>query len=345
MQEFENLVRNFDQYSLSYKWGEPLAKYTTMGIGGPAGLFVNADERNVLELVVHLATSCGIPYCVIGNGSNLIVSDDGYEGLVILNRCKSWKIVETASPLERSNPPASRFNPVDDVNQGLENLNYNDDDTPLKIVRIDSGFKVNSLIKEMFSQGLTGLQWFAGIPSSVGGAVYMNVHGGHKYFGDLVVRAQLTDGRTTKIVDNEYFHFDYDRSVLHQTKEIVLWVEVLLKTGDVEQARSLAKNWAKTKSNQPRRSAGCIFKNLSEETRRNLNLPTSSIGYVIDKMLSLKGMRKGGAVISERHAAFIENTGNAHSAEVYDLINIIKEKARQQLGIEIETEIEFLGKF
>ncbi|HPN74609.1 MAG TPA: hypothetical protein PK386_04895, partial [Candidatus Marinimicrobia bacterium] len=115
--------------------------------------------------------------------------------------------------------------------------------------------------------------------------------------------------------------------------------------GNVEQARIVAQEWKSRKSFQPRRSAGCIFKNLSPEAQKQFNLPTSSVGYLIDKVLNLKGLRIGGAVISPKHAAFIENDGTASAKDVYELIKIIKTKAKETLGLELETEVELLGKF
>ena len=211
-------------------------------------------------------------------------------------------------------------------------------------IRVDSGVRIDFLRKAMYQDGITGLEWFTGIPSTVGGAIYMNMHGGEYFFGDLVESASVTDGQNKKWVDQDYFKFAYDWSILHKTREIVLEADLRLKKGDVEKAQLLAKKWAKAKAFQPRRSVGCIFKNLSSAEQLSLNLPTPSVGYVIDQVLKLKGTRIGDAVISPRHAAFIENIGQAKAKDVLDLIHLIKRKAKAELDINLKEEIEFIGK-
>ena len=126
---------------------------------------------------------------------------------------------------------------------------------------------------------------------------------------------------------------------------MVLWVDLCLKKGDIQKAKELAKNLAKFKSQQPQRSAGCIFRNLTEEEQKKHNLPTPATGYLIDIVLNLKGIQKGGAIISEKHAAFIENLGNAKSTDVVDLINLIQYEAKNKLGIDLITEVELIGEF
>jgi UDP-N-acetylmuramate dehydrogenase len=146
-------------------------------------------------------------------------------------------------------------------------------------------------------------------------------------------------------MNNDYFQFDYDWSILHQTGEIVLWTDLHLKKGDVQKAGALARDWARQKANQPRRSACCIFRNLTAAQQKQYNLPTPSAGYLVDKILNLKGKKCGDAVISPKHAAFIENLGKASAADVMELIKLIQQKTRDQLELELITEIQTIGKF
>ena len=173
----------------------------------------------------------------------------------------------------------------------------------------------------------------------------MNMHGGEYFFGNFVYNALLFDGENTKTVNHEYFKFGYDWSILHETGEIILEADLLLFYGDVEKAKALSVDWARRKSLQPQKSAGCVFQNLTHEQQEKLNLPTSSIGYLIDKVLELKGTQKGGAIISNNHAAFIENLGHAKAQDVYYLYQVIKEKAKQKLELDLKSEIEFIGEF
>ena len=171
------------------------------------------------------------------------------------------------------------------------------------------------------------------------------MHGANHFFGDLVQSAEISNGSNIRKVDREYFQFDYDWSILHQTREVVLKANLILNKGDVEHAREVAKSWAIYKANQPRRSAGCIFQNLTEDQKKQANLPSVSIGYLVDKVLNLKGNRKGDAIISENHAAFIENLGQAKANDVYELINLIKVKTKQKFNIDLKMEVQLIGAF
>jgi UDP-N-acetylmuramate dehydrogenase len=171
------------------------------------------------------------------------------------------------------------------------------------------------------------------------------MHGGNHFFGDFVHSAYLYDGQDVKKVQNDYFQFGYDWSILHSTAEIVLEANLILHYGDTEKAKALSVDWARRKSLQPQKSAGCIFQNLTKEQQQQLDLPTSSIGYLIDKVLGLKGLQKGDAIISPEHAAFIVNRGKARAADVYYLYKTILQKANEQLGIKLKPEVEFIGLF
>lgn len=339
------LERELCQASFHVKHNECLAPYTTMKIGGSANLFVIAQNILQLETAIKLASKYSIHFLVIGNGSNIIVSDSGYEGLVILNNANRMKILSCPLSSIKRKCTDSRFAPFDNSYYSNSVFQYSDEDTDDVAVRADSGMKISILMKELFKVGITGLQWFSGIPSTVGGAIYMNMHGGHHYFGDLVEKALLYDGKNTREVDNDYFQFDYDWSILHQTGEIILQADLHLKKGNVQKAKELARKWAAKKSHHPQRSAGCIFRNLTIGEQTNLNLPTPSVGYLIDQVLNLKGTRIGDAVISPKHAAFIENLGEARTQDVVELIDLIIERAKSQLKLDLKMEVKLIGKF
>ncbi|HRU93545.1 MAG TPA: FAD-binding protein, partial [Candidatus Marinimicrobia bacterium] len=210
IQKSEEFVSDLRRNHITVQKEVPLAKFTTFGIGGNAHFLVIVENTEKLEAVIKFATAYQVPFRIIGCGSNLLISDDGYDGLIIINRSKSWQITDD----DPANLKFSRIIPRYDPLTASQEKEIQAENLPQKIVRVDSGFYNNTLIQAMFEQGLTGLEWFSGIPSSVGGAVYMNMHGAHTYFGDLVYRAKLMDGTSTKIVDNAYFQFDYDFSVL-----------------------------------------------------------------------------------------------------------------------------------
>ncbi|MDZ7343709.1 MAG: FAD-binding protein [candidate division KSB1 bacterium] len=346
------------------KIDEPLALHTTIGVGGPAARLVTATTAEQLQQGLQLAYLFNLPVFVLGWGSNLIVSDHGFPGLVIKNRAQHWQVIEELPPVknaaEIASSTSSRLACVGEDYYQIDDLMYSEASAPSVIVQVESGAKIDPLMKALFRHGLTGLQWFAGIPATVGGAVYMNMHGGYHFFGDMVERALLFESQPgmrskseatvsphggCKQVTQAYFQFEYDRSILQQTKETVLWAQLRLFRGDVQRARATAREWARRKALQPQRSAGCIFRNLTLAQQKQLNLPTPSLGYLVEHVLKLKGTRRGEAVISPRHAAFIENLGQARAQEVKELIDLIKTRARAELALELEEEIEYLGEF
>lgn len=336
----------FAQTFPTLKRNEPLSRHTTLRVGGPARYFFTATSTEQIRQALALTRQFAIPYFVLGWGSNIIVSDRGFAGLVIQNRAQSWRILSEAATNDApSTNTARRFEPFGENFYTTEGLDYSDADAPTVLVRVDSGAKLGPLMNALFHESVTGLQWFAGIPATVGGAIYMNMHGGPRFFGDLVARALLFDGQHTLEVEQSYFAFDYDYSLIHQTKETVLSAELKLRRGDVARATHIAREWASRKALQPQISAGCVFRNLSEAERARLRLPTSSIGYLIDHVLQLKGERRGDAIISPRHAAFIENLGNASAAHVVELLELIRNKARTELGLELIPEVELVGEF
>ncbi|MDQ7054497.1 MAG: hypothetical protein Q9P14_17025 [candidate division KSB1 bacterium] len=325
------------------RFQEPLAFHTTLGVGGPANVLIEASTVEQIRQAVAVCEAASVPYFLLGGGSNVIFADAGFRGVVIRNLADAFEILDE---LPQMPPPAAsghdtRFSPPP-LDVALP-CPEDDADAPAVLVRVASGARLMPLMKHLFQKGITGLEWFAGIPATVGGAVFMNLHGGPQFFGDLVHRALLYRHGRFKFVDREYFRFGYDWSVLHDTREIVLEVDLRLRRGDVARARRFVKAWAAYKSNQPQRSAGCIFQNLSPEQQRRLDLPTTSVGYVIDQVLGLKGRQIGGARIAPTHAAFIENLGQATAADVLALIETVQQAARERLGIELPLEVELVG--
>jgi len=325
---------------------QPLKEYTTFNIGGPADFVIIASSVNQITESIKICTEFDTPVKILGGGSNVLISDEGFRGVIIINKCSEWKLLNGAVS-EQNNPPQTkaRLNSLGNQIYSTDGLEYSDEGAEKIQVKTASGMRLIPFIKLLFQNNITGLQWFSGIPASIGGAIYMNIHGGNYFFGNFIHSALLFDGKRTKYVDQAYFMFDYDWSILHETKEIILEAELNLFKGDVAKARTLSVNWARRKSLQPQKSVGCVFQNLTQAEQKKLDLPTSSIGYLIDQVLGLKGLQKGGAVISPNHAAFIENLGNASAIEVYSLYMTILETAKNKLGLDLKPEIEFIGDF
>lgn len=322
---------------ISFKKDCPIASYTTFRIGGKADFLCVVDSLTQLHDAIIACNTHQVAFKILGGGSNVLVADLGFRGLVIVNKAKGWEVLETAKVPELQRRTVHYRHEAEDAVQPLEIGQEK------VIVRVASGMKIPALMNALFAEDISGLELFAGIPATVGGAIYMNMHGGKLFFGDLLAQAQILSNGEVHNVPQSYFQFDYDYSILHETAETVLSCDLILTKGQSQAAKDLAKEWIRKKKIQPQRSAGCLFHNLTQEQQQRLGYPTPSVGYVVDKILGLKGTTIGGAKISENHAAFIENIGNATAKDVLILINKIKKEMLLKTGVTLQTEVEFIG--
>lgn len=332
------------------KLHEPMSAHTSLKIGGPADILASADSKKSLEKAQKEAIRLKIPYFVLGSGTNILVADKGIRGLVIKNTSSNIEIInkipskKILSKIKKSKPRLDQPDAKEFIK--FDDLYYDESKEPLILVRADSGISVQLLFNKLITKGITGLQWFGGIPGTLGGGVYVNIHGGSEFLGDRVVSAEFIDKKgNAKKVDNEYLDFDYDQSKIQETKDTVTSVDLLLHTGDATRAKETFKEWTKRKSIQPRISSGSVFRTLPEKIKNNLDLPTGSAGYILDKVLGLKGTKIGGAQVSERHANFIINAGDATAKDYRKLIDLCKQKTMDRLGVELVEEIEYVGEF
>ncbi len=315
-----------------------LAPFSTFRIGGPAEYFVEAGTREELIEAIIWARQSGLPIHLLGNGSNTLIADSGVKGLVIRNLTSTTQILGAKKSLLRPKIKP-RFELVE-PDPNIADLNYDEAKYSPVLVSLASGIYLPKAIFSLISQGITGLEWFSGIPATVGGATYINLHGGDKYWSDYLVEAEIIDPKNqVKTVPLEYFRYDYDQSTLKTSGDLVLSATLELRRGPAEQALKIAKFWQVKKSHQPQRSLGCIFQNLSEAEQKRLNLPTPSIGYLIDKKLGLKGTRIGQAWIPQKHAGFVENLGQATAKDVLALIKLVQTKAQEQLNLDLKLEV------
>lgn len=312
--------------------GVSLGQYSTFRIGGPAEYFCEAKTRNELIEAVTWARQRGRVIHLLGNGSNTLIADQGVKGLVIRNLTGGIEILDSQKSLSRPKI-LPRF-------KLINNLAYDESKYPSVLVKLDSGVYLPKAIFSLISQGIAGLEWFSGIPATVGGATYINLHGADKYWSDYLVEAEIIDQKNqVKTVALEYFRYDYDQSTIKTSGDLVLSVTLELRRGPADRALAIAKFWQEKKSHQPQRSLGCIFQNLSQDEQKKFNLPTPSIGYLIDKKLNLKGIKIGQAWIPEKHAGFVENLGGATAQPVLQLIKLVQTRAKEQLGLDLKLEI------
>lgn len=300
-----------------------LAKHTYFKLGGPADYFVEAKTKTELIEAVRYALEHKLPYLVLGGGSNILVGDQGFRGLVIKNRTSEVKIKGFAGGVEKGKL-----------------------DLKEAIVQADSGVTANYLIRYTLDEGLSGLEDMLGLPGTVGGAVYNNSHHLDKLWGDHIVEVEVLDleGKIKKYTQKEC-QFAYDYSIFHNTKETILSASFQLKRGDKTKLWEVATAAVKRRSTtQPLGlpSSGCMFKNISLADRMRLGVPTQSAGYLIDKA-GLKGLSVGGAKVSDVHANFIVNDGTAKASDVNELVTLVKSKVKEKFGVDLVEEVILIG--
>jgi UDP-N-acetylmuramate dehydrogenase len=290
---------------------EPLAPYTTFKIGGPADLFYTTDSADDLVTAISAARATGVPYFILGLGANILIGDKGFRGIVIRNAASHFRF------------DGSRL-------------------------WVESGATVKDIIQESVARGLSGLEHYVGIPSTIGGAIWQNLHflspapdrERTMFIEEVFESAELLgeDG-TRKIVDKDYMAFGYDDSVLHHRPEIVLSATFKLEPGDpAAMHRVLQENLSWRGARHPwldwHPSAGSIFKKIEGV----------GAGRLIDQC-GLKGYRHGNAQISFNHANILVNLGGATAKDVRELIAIAQKAVADKFGQHLEAEIGFIGEF
>ena len=286
-----------------------LAPYTTYKIGGKADYFFTAYNKDDLVKAINQSKEKGVPFFVLGSGANILVGDGGFRGLVIHNKAQNFRF-----------------------------------DGNLLIT--ESGSTISDLIDSSLEKGLSGLEHFAGIPSTAGGAIRQNLHflspdrASTVFIESIVKWGLVLEGVIEKKVEKGYFEFGYDDSILHHNKDIFvleICFELENKNPELIKAQISANlNWRNQKQPQLREfpSCGSVFKKIEG----------IGAGRLIENC-GLKGKQIGGAVISKKHANYIVNTGNATAKDVYELVMLIQEAVLKETGFRLEPEIGFIGEF
>jgi UDP-N-acetylenolpyruvoylglucosamine reductase len=302
-----------------------LAPHTYFKLGGPADYFVEVKTKQELVEAVTYGREHKLPFFVLGGGSNIIVTDKGYRGLIIKNKTSNIEVLGASGTVGQGELAVGQV-----------------------IVQADSGVAMNRLISYTIGQGLAGLAVFLGLPGSVGGAIYNNSHHLDDLVGNHVVSVELlTESGEIKTVPGSSMGFAYDYSILHKTHDVVLSATFRLAPGDKEALQEEGKQAvARRGSTQPlgTASSGCIFKNIELADAMRIGTPnhTLSVGYLIDHA-GLKGTRVGGAVVSDIHANFIVNEGSATTQDILDLIEVIKAKVKEVYGVTLSPEVVLIG--
>ena len=296
---------------------EPLRHHTTFRIGGPADWFVAARSPETLVASLAAAESLGVPVFLLGGGSNLLVSDEGFRGLVVKNACEQVQFDGTA-------------------------------------VQVECGADYLEFIRLCQARSLAGLAYAAGIPGSVGGAIYGNAGCYGKDIGSRVIECTVAtlDGRRVETLPAAWFEFAYRDSRLKREPRALLSCLLQLENGDgaaiqAEMDEKLEIRRVKHPQWREEPTAGSYFKNLPPGFQVP-GLPHSPgthrvpAGALLDAC-ECRGLRVGDAMVFAKHANILVNAGRATARDMLQLAEIMKDKVRKKFGVELEEEVMFLG--
>ena len=282
---------------------ELMKKHTSFKTGGIADFFVIVDSIQKLQKLLEFIKKENIPNFIIGNGTNLLVTDKGFRGIVIKLNLKSIQILK---------------------------------EKEFSILKIEAGYPLTGLKKIAIENELDNIEFLTGIPGTIGGAVKMNAGAYGGEIKDILVETKVMD-RDGKIfiLNNEEHKFSYRKSLFMEKDYIIL--ETTLKTGYKD--KEVVKQKIEELFNQRKEKQPLEYPNAGSTFKRNENFITAKL---IDEC-GLKGFSVGGAAVSEKHAGFIINKDNATSKDILDLIEIVKTKVYEKFGEKIELEIIILG--
>jgi len=278
---------------------EPLQKYTTWRVGGSADILYRPEDPQECAQVLQLAQEFQVPVTILGVGSNVLIADQGLRGLVI-------------------------------ITEGFRDISWQKDQ-----VTAGSGILLSHLSRLAADEGLAGLEFAAGIPGSLGGAVVMNA-GAYGFSMDQLIGSVKTldlEGNSREYRKEE-LALDYRYSIFKRKRELIYEVNLALQPGDITEIKiKMNKYLNERRAKQPLElpNAGSVFKNTGQ-----------GAGRLIEK-IGAKGWRIGDAQISEKHANFIVNLGQAKATEIRDLIKEVQKAVKERCGVELETEVVFLG--
>ena len=285
------------------KTNEPMKNHTSFKIGGPAEIYIKITSIEELQKVLEFAKKENVKITILGNGSNVLVSDKGIKGIVIKTN--------------------------------LKDINIENKDSKNVEVTVSDAVPIGFLAQKFLKEEITGFEELSGIPGTIGGAILMNAGAHGKEIKDIVTEVTAMDynGKIFNFT-NEEAEFTYRHSKFSNGEYIILQAKMLLQKGSKEEIKAKMNEYAQyRKEKQPIEypSAGSTFK-------RGTDFITAKL---IDEA-GLKGYSIGGAKVSEKHAGFIINTGDATAKDVLDLARYVTDKVYEKFGKKIEFEIKIL---
>lgn len=286
------------------KYNEPMSKHTTMRVGGPVDIMVLPNTVEEIVAVIKYAKENNIPVKVLGNGSNVIVSDLGIEGIVIK------------------------------LTSNLANITLDGE-----YITVGAGVTMPKMAGVLKNNSLAGFEFASGIPGTLGGGVKMNAGAYGGQMEDVFVSCKYLDNElNVKEIEKKDMNYSYRHSIfIENPSYVILEAKFKLNKGNIEEIES------KMKEN-----------NLARKTKQPLEYPSAGsvfrrpVGYFVGKLVQdsdLRGFSIGGAQVSEKHTGFVINKGNATCEDIQNLIKHIQKTVYEKFGVELKTEVEFIGRF
>ena len=297
----ENLIKILGEENVFQD--ELMKNHTSLKIGGKTDFFVIVDSIQKLQKLLEFIKKENISNFIIGNGTNLLVTEKGFRGIIIKLNLKNIQIQK---------------------------------EKEFAIIKIEAGYPLTGLKKIAIENGLDNIEFLTGIPGTIGGAIKMNAGAYGGEIKDILIESKVMDRNgNIFVLNNEEHTFSYRKSIFMEKDYIVL--ESTLKTGYKD--KEIVKQKIEELFNQRKEKQPLEYPNAGSIFKRNENFITAKI---IDEC-GLKGFSVGGAQVSEKHAGFIINKDNATSKDILDLIEIVKTKVYEKTGEKIELEIIILG--
>ena len=315
MDQFYDKLKEFGDVKLN----ESLAKHTTFKIGGPAKFFIIVRKNDLLVRLMNYLAAEGVSYLVLSGGSNLLLNDAGYDGLVI--------------KIATNDPPEMTAKGL-----GFE-------------IAINAGVSLGMVVNLSAKNSLAGMDWAVGVPGTFGGAIRGNAGAMGKDISTVTQWVEIwRDGEVIKITNAEC-GFAYRDTIFKRNRDIILRACIYLEPGDKQKIMENMQAHLKQRKHTPFPSAGSFFKNLKldkwpgdKKDLPELFLQRGSVpvGWMTDQ-LGLRGLSAGGAKISDEHGNYVINFNNATQADVLILVEEIKQRVYNKFGVELEPEVQIIN--
>ena len=300
---YKNLIDISKKLSCTVLLNESMKKHTSFKIGGDADVFIYVNNIESLKIILGLITTENIPYFIIGNGTNLLVADDGFRGVVL------------------------------NLQHGLKNIEINKEENT---IYCEAGVPLNKVCVCALQNNLSGLEFAWGIPGTCGGALSMNAGAYGSDISNVIESSKhLTPSGTTETLSKNELNLSYRKSIFSEKPFVISSMKFKLHKANEKDIRAkMYENISKRKSKQPLEypNAGSIFKR-----------PKGYFAGALIEQSGFKGKFVGGAMVSPKHSGFIINTGKATASDVSNLIYLIKDKVYKEFGVILECEIKTLG--